>query len=388
MKHGLPRNSQAGHLYLHIPFCSAKCHYCALYSVVAHDGEHRDFAALLLREYELHSSELTPLETIYIGGGTPAMLGLSGLRTLTRGLAERRLTDKAAEWTVELNPASTDRELLQLLRASGVNRLSFGAQSFDDATLIRIGRGHDAAAIERSLAQAAAFGFDNLGLDLIAGLPGVSDSVWRQTLQRACASGCRHLSVYGLMLEPGSGLQRQVAAGLQLPDAAAQLDALALAEELLQAEGFERYEISNYARPGYRCRHNLAVWQGADYLGLGPAAASRIGLRRWTNAANLEAWQSALRSDKLPPVESSDTLTAADDAIERTLFKLRLASGLTPDELRERLPALTAQADTWQKRLSQLEQHNITEAVPGRSGSWRLTARGREVADSVMEALL
>ena len=330
------------------------------------------------------------IATLYTGGGTPGLLGIEGFRRLADGLRARSLLADIAEWTVELNPASTTSPLLDTLRAAGVTRLSFGAQCFEDAILRRIGRRHTAAATRRALAAARRAGFDNLGLDLIAGLPGMTPAAWRATLRQALDLGCAHLSVYGLGLEPGTRLQAAAQAGmLTLPDTDAQMDALAEAETILAAGGFTRYEISNYARPGMACRHNLAVWRGEDYLGLGPAAASRIGRRRWTNLSDLSAYTQALEADTLPPRSDFDELDAEADALERFAFGVRLGEGISPAAAARARPVLAPRVAEWEACLTRLAAQGITEEVPGTSDRrWRLTPRGSEVTDAVIRDLL
>jgi oxygen-independent coproporphyrinogen-3 oxidase len=419
------------HLYLHVPFCRSKCDYCAFYSVTdAAAATRAAYPVLLLRELDLHLQAALPppppppaqghshcggppcppagavraarmpppppqaaapsIATLYTGGGTPGLLGIEGFRRLADGLRARSLLADIAEWTVELNPASTTSPLLDTLRAAGVTRLSFGAQCFEDAILRRIGRRHTAAATRRALADARRAGFDNLGLDLIAGLPGMTPSGWRETLRQALDLGCAHLSVYGLGLEPGTRLQAAAQAGmLTLPDTDAQMDALAEAETILAAGGFTRYEISNYARPGMACRHNLAVWRGEDYLGLGPAAASRIGRRRWTNLSDLSAYTQALEADTLPPRSDFDELDAEADALERFAFGVRLGDGISPAAAARARPVLAPRVAEWEACLTRLAAQGITEEVPGTSDRrWRLTPRGREVTDAVIRDLL
>jgi oxygen-independent coproporphyrinogen-3 oxidase len=376
------------HLYLHVPFCDGKCHYCGFYSVVDPADARTHYAAQVGREAELLGCEGAVFQTLYIGGGTPGVLGAKGLFHLAQALRERGLLNGVEEWTVELNPATVDAERLDVLRASGVTRISLGAQILDDTVLKQIGRRHDAAAVERAIDAVREAGFDNYGLDLIAGLPGVTELVWRDTLDRAIALGCAHLSVYGLGIEPKTVLMEQVRNGLSVPDADAQLDALAVAEQVLTACGFERYEISNYARPGRACRHNCAVWRGADYLGLGPSAASRVGRTRWTNRADLDAWQAAIRSDRLPPRENEEVLTEEDDALERFVFGVRLNEGVSPSDFVRHHPVLAPRVAAWETGFGRLVTQGIAERIPASEGRWRLTARGREVADAVIRELL
>jgi oxygen-independent coproporphyrinogen-3 oxidase len=376
------------HLYIHVPFCDGKCHYCGFYSVVAAPSLtalYQDLPASELEHFlsSPHQAAGEPVRTVYMGGGTPALLGPEGLKRLADTLSDRVPLDGVEEWTVELNPASASPVILKALQGLGVNRLSIGAQIFDDDTLTRIGRRHTAETAYRAIRLAQDSGFNNVGIDLIAGLPKVTTALWQDTLEQATALGLTHLSVYALSLEPGTPLAAQAAKGLAVPGDDEQLASLAQAESVLNQAGYSRYEISNYALPGFECQHNLGIWRGNDFLGLGPAAASRVGHARWTNSEDLAEYIEALMQGQQPPCEK-ETLGATDDAMERIVFALRLSEGLDPFDAAQRFPVLRDRADLWEERLENLARHGITE----RGGlRWRLTARGREICDAVIRDL-
>ena len=377
------------HLYIHVPFCDGKCHYCGFFSVVATPSVIELYSTLPAREYDCHLTSMpelgkVPLRTLYMGGGTPAMLGNDGLKRLADALAKRLSFDTLEEWTVEITPASSSAALFATLSAIGVNRISIGVQSFDGTILKRIGRRHDAQAAVAAIKRAQDAGFANIGIDLIAGLPGVIPALWSETLDRAISLSLTHLSVYALTVESGTPLAQQVEDGLELPGDDDQLAALDQAEAAFGEAGFARYEISNYALPGFECRHNLAVWRGYDYLGLGPAAASRVGRMRWTNSKDLEAYIGDVKNDTPPPGEST-AFDAAEDAEERVIFALRLSEGIDLVAEARRFPALAGRVDAWEQRLADLAVPGITERVGDR---WRLTARGREVCDAVLRELV
>lgn len=366
------------HLYVHVPFCRSKCAYCAFHSTVETPPD--GYADRIATEARLRAPGGLAAQTVYVGGGTPTALGPDGLALLCAAIRGSLRADAPPprEWTVEANPGTLCRETAIRLRAAGVTRLSLGAQAFDAATLARLGRRHDADAIRGAVAIARSAGFAEVGLDLIAGVPGTGPTAWTRTLEAALALEPDHLSVYALTVEPGTALADAVAEGtLRMPDDDAQLDALALAGERLAAAGFHRYEISNYARPGHECRHNLAVWRGEDYLGLGPSAASRWGLCRWTNHPDNAAWSAALAAGILPP-RDEEVLPPGEDATERFVTGLRLTEGVAPDRSSERGRA-------WEGSLRRLASLGLVEAVGTR---WRLTGRGREVADAVAAELL
>jgi oxygen-independent coproporphyrinogen-3 oxidase len=364
-------------VYVHVPFCRSKCSYCAFHSTVATPPA--SYADEVGAELRMHAPQGLALQTLYVGGGTPTALGTDGVAALCRVLRAAWLPDAPppAEWTVEANPGTLSQGMTGQLRRAGVTRVSIGAQSFDPATLAVLGRCHDADAVRSAVAAAREAGIPRVGLDLIAGVPGLTPPVWRQTLEAALALEPDHLSVYALTVEPGTPLARAIDEGcIRMPDDDAQLDAIALAEGVLAERGYVRYEISNYAREGCECLHNLAVWRGEDYLGVGPAAASRRGLLRWTNAADLAAWRTALASGRRPLCEA-ETLTPEEDAAERLLTGLRLREGVCLEASEQGL--------RWTQRLAALAQLGVVERAPNRR--WRLSARGREVADAVVREL-
>jgi oxygen-independent coproporphyrinogen-3 oxidase len=324
--------------------------------------------------------------TIYFGGGTPSILSTRQMARLCKMVRRRWAHGVPLEWTVEANPGTLPPDKLRVLREAGVNRISLGAQSFDDRVLQSLGRRHTAADIVRTLDAVRATGIDNIGIDLIACLPGVTDEQWRITLQRAAALGSAHLSVYALSLDRGSEFSRRATAGtLAEPTETAQLKALRTAATVLKSAGYYRYEISNFARRGSACQHNLAFWRGGDYLGFGPAAASRSGRSRWANRADLAAYHEALQAGRRPP-RSRETLTAWQDASERLAFAFRLTEGID-------LAAFCVAhgindqplVARWRDALASLADSGLVRHCRDR---WRLTSRGRDLADRVASELL
>ncbi|MBQ7190435.1 MAG: radical SAM family heme chaperone HemW [Kiritimatiellae bacterium] len=376
------------HLYIHIPFCLGKCVYCGFYSVTADTGTRVRYAASPARELrsfvESGMADVRP-RTLYVGGGTPSLLGCDGLTALFSSIRNTVSLDRLEEATVEINPADTTPLLFQALRGLGVTRISLGAQSFSDDTLRRIGRRHNAQQIREAVRDARAAGFPDVGIDLIAGLPSVSMREWRETLDEAISLSLQHLSVYALSVEPESVLARSQER-FSIPTDEAMLDALSEAENVLSESGFLRYEISNYALQGFECRHNLAVWRGEDYLGLGPAAASRVARFRWTNARDadtyLDRWGEAAATNF--PTENREELSPVEDAIERVIFRFRLAEGIDWKRDLVANPLLQEIAPRWEKVLVSLVPHGIVRRTPT---GFALTRRGREVCDAVLAEL-
>jgi oxygen-independent coproporphyrinogen-3 oxidase len=324
-------------------------------------------------------------ETLYIGGGTPSVLSesqwerlLSILRPVTRGGVQ--------EWTVEANPGALRAATVKSMDVAGVNRISMGVQSFDDAILETICRRHSAADVAAALDVVRAAGISNVGLDLIAGLPGVDANGWLSTLTEAVALDPAHLSVYALGLEPGSRLYRQSRAGeVVVPHDDAVTASLNQAEAVLAGKGYRRYEISNYAKPGRECLHNLSCWRGNDYVGLGPAASSRVGLNRSTHKADLDAYCAALEAGSLPPAER-ECVDERTDLCERLIFGLRLEEGVAFRSRCDDAGAVgRALWERWQPGLKTLcEQGLLLQS----GDCWKATRRGHEVLDSVLAQLV
>lgn len=374
-------------LYVHIPFCLSKCRYCALYSESGRN-DIASYPTLPAKEYLIRNGGTIKVKTVYFGGGTPGILGYDGLKSLVKSLKEAGIDfSEVSEWTVELNPAIISKELLSGLHKLGVNRLSFGVQIMDDKILESLGRRHNVADVIKAFKLARTYGFENIGLDLIADLPNVTNGIWHKTLESAISLNPKHLSVYGLIVEPHTPLADDIENGvLTQPDDDEQMDIIAKTASILESHGLNRYEISNYAHNGYECRHNLACWRGEDYLGLGPAAASRISLERRTNAPNIDQWKKAVENGLLPPTENLETLTLEDDATERFVYGLRLKEGISPSQFAISYPAARPLVEKWGSALEKLTKEGIAQQLS--KGRWSLTQRGIEVADSAIETLL
>ncbi|MFH1476941.1 MAG: radical SAM family heme chaperone HemW [Verrucomicrobiota bacterium] len=359
-------------LYVHVPFCDGKCAYCAFYSVRYEPVLADRYLDSLERELAT-ALPLTP-ETIYIGGGTPSVLSARQVDRLCRLLRAGVATHRLVEWTMEINPGSVDAEKASILAAAGVNRVSLGAQSFNDRILKILGRRHTAADIVKAVTILRAAGIGHIGLDLIACVPGCTRALWRKTLRQAVTLAPRHVSVYALTNEEGTRLNRLLERRMTalLPEAA-QLAMLDLAETELTRAGFSRYEISNYAQAGFECRHNAACWRGEQYVGLGPAAASHVGLKRGINRADVRAYMAAIETGHSPPCDV-EVLTPALKRQEQVIFGLRMAAGIA-----------VSMASEYEAALNALRTDGLVNL---RAGHWVLTARGRNLADYVAVELI
>lgn len=379
-------------LYVHVPFCDGKCDYCAFYSTLYTNALGDEWLRAIEAEAGLLRREFGRIRpgTVYFGGGTPTLLSEAQLERLILVVRDRLFErgwgrEAGVEWSVEANPGSLTRGKLELLREAGVNRISLGAQSFHDDVLATLGRRHRLADVLEAIRAIHAAGFGNWGMDLIACVPGVSEAVWQETLRQAVAFGPPHLSVYALTAEEGAMLAERVRRGdLQLLDDERQLGMLNLAEAALTDAGYGRYEISNYAKPGFECRHHLSCWRGGNYVGIGCAASSRVGHRRWSNRADLAGYLRAAGRGELPEREL-DMLTPAVDAVERLVFGLRMAEGVDPAGIAAATSCGDALPEMWRGRLETLAEEGLVKAG---GGVWRLTRRGREMADHVAVELM
>jgi oxygen-independent coproporphyrinogen-3 oxidase len=332
----LPRS-----LYIHVPFCTRRCSYCDFAVQATSAAPVAEWLDAVTRELRLLALDqgwdrALPLDTLYLGGGTPSLLGCGAMAELAVGLREHASWDaEAVEWTCEANPESFTPELAHDWRAAGVNRLSLGAQSFQEPVLRWMGRVHGPAGPGRAMAAARAAGFENVSVDLIFGVPSRLDRDWRADLEGALALEPEHVSLYGLTAEAATPLGRWVREGREtLADEDRYAEEYLLAHEVLTGAGFEHYEVSNFGKPGLRSRHNFVYWTGAPYAALGPGAhAFYPPTRRW----NLREWpgyRDALLSGRLP-VDGEERVSEEDAALERVWLGLRTDLGFPLEDASE-----------------------------------------------------
>jgi oxygen-independent coproporphyrinogen-3 oxidase len=403
-------------LYVHIPFCIAKCGYCDFNSYAGQESLIPAYAEALLREAEMWSAACPrwQAETLFFGGGTPSLMPVAEMERLLEGLRRRLRLTPDAEVTLEANPGTVDKPYLSRLRELGVNRLSLGVQSFRDDELAFLGRIHSAEEARSAYRAARSAGFENVSLDLIFGLPGQTADRWLESLEEAIGLGPEHLSLYALTIEEETPLGRDVACGrTPAPDPDLQAELYVRSAERLASAGYEQYEISNWARPGRRCRHNLTYWRNGFWLGLGAGAhshlpgirepgtrnqepgigdrcyrfAAEVSPRRYIELVN-ETWkqwsqEGTLTVDEMRQVtfrEEADPSLALSDTL---VLGLRLCDGVSLSELRRRFgqAALESHAAAFEEAVSL----GLLERADGRL---RLTARGRLLANEVLVRLL
>jgi oxygen-independent coproporphyrinogen-3 oxidase len=380
-------------LYLHIPFCSQRCTYCDFYFVTTRQ-DHTSFVQALCTElvhYGHTHGRKEPIETIYFGGGTPSLLHEDELQRILQTIYDHFDASAVRETTLELNPEDVDDDYLMGLQALGFDRLSIGIQSFYADDLAFMNRSHTAEQAAAIVPLARRAGFENLSVDLIFGLPEQPEEYWAANLQKVVQLEVPHLSTYSLTIEERTPLYKQVQRGLVVPAEESTLaDRYRFTMDYLRQHGYEHYEISSFARPGYRSQHNQLYWDHRNYLGFGPSAHSfwqqslpRPGVYRWANVRNLKRYEALLAQRQLP-IDQKEALDLDTLAEEHLLLRLRTAEGLDLDALEQRygVDLLYEKVDD----LAWLEAEGYIEPIRG--GRVRLTDRGKVVCDAVTARLL
>ncbi|MEL1133975.1 radical SAM family heme chaperone HemW [Desulfitobacterium sp. THU1] len=324
-------------LYVHVPFCLRKCAYCAFYSVPLQRSKVEEYLQGLDQEIALRQGEIPDeVSTLFMGGGTPTALSEEELETVFSLLEPRFNFSASAEKTMEANPGTLTAGKLHILKNHGINRISLGVQSFNDALLKRIGRIHSVEDIYDGVNLIRGAGFRNLNLDLMFGLPGQTSEDWQKTLAEVITIQPEHLSIYGLMLEEDTPLALDAGLSKDLPDDDAQAEMYELGKEMLGRAGYIHYETSNYALPGHECQHNLGYWHGEEYLGLGPGAVSCLKNRRRKNYEDLVKYREKLEQGDLPIDSLEDESLTNDERIsERIILGLRLAHGINLENFKK-----------------------------------------------------
>jgi oxygen-independent coproporphyrinogen-3 oxidase len=369
-----PREEAAG-LYVHVPFCRSKCRYCGFYSVPAAGWDTGRVVGAMLRELDRYAGPA--FHTAYIGGGSPTALPAEQLVALARRIRERFAGIE--EFTVECNPGQAESGLLAGLRRAGVNRLSFGAQSFHAAELELLGRRHGVEDIRRSVGLARGAGFDNVGLDLIFAIPGSTLSDWQYSVEAVIDLGVEHVSAYSLSFEAGTTFDAWHKEGrVERVDEELDRAMYEWAVERLGAAGLVQYEISNFARPGCECVHNLGYWENRPFAGVGPGAASYWRGCRTANNADIERYVAAVEGGAEVPGEAQPV--ADDDAVcETAVLNLRMRSGIDLAAFRRRTGH-----DAVQIFAGPIYRYRDQGLIEVTDKAVRLTRQALPIADSVL----
>jgi oxygen-independent coproporphyrinogen-3 oxidase len=381
------------HLYIHLPFCQRICPYCDFSTVVAAGADTSSFLSdlkletRLLGECGLLSTLQTDGGTLFLGGGTPSWFGPDDLEQILNWLTEVA-PGRWLESTLEMNPEDADNDRLQVLRAGGISRLSLGAQSMSTDVLRRLGRIHTPDQVVAAVEAGRLAGF-HLSIDLIFAVPGQQMQEWQRDVARVLELGPDHVSLYNLTFELGTPFTRWRASGRIKPlDDAWEADAYLWALERLRSEGYKRYEVSNFARPGYESVHNRAYWSGVGYLGLGPSAHSLLGDVRTANAFRADDWSSRLHDGEVPweSLEQLDDLTVAR---ERVLLGLRTDDGLALNDLPPgyRDGIIERAQPEIERGLALLDEPDTAGRSEGSRSRLRLTDAGMLLADALAERI-
>jgi oxygen-independent coproporphyrinogen-3 oxidase len=323
-------------LYIHIPFCLSKCHYCNFYSETS--LKHlSSYTQALDREMALYDQPFRKFDTVYFGGGTPSILKANQIADILRSIEGYFSLSEKSEITVEANPGDLDPDFLSSLRKSGVNRLNIGVQSFDDDILDFLGRRHSSRDAVHAIETAYNEGFTNVGLDLIYGIPGQNMKEWMDTLTKAISLKPEHISCYQLTIEADTPLGKRLDKGdITLPDENLQYDFFIKTSECLEDEGYIHYEISNFAREtNFISRHNSKYWNHAPYLGLGPSAHSFSESTRWWNHSSTDRYLRDIRDGK-PPLANTECLDMKSLRMEAFFLGLRTAKGINLQDFKNR----------------------------------------------------
>jgi oxygen-independent coproporphyrinogen-3 oxidase len=362
------QQAKVEHLYVHVPFCAAKCNYCAFYSEAGSAGKMEDYVDALLLELDRCAAELVP-KTIFFGGGTPSLLPTPLMRRILERLASKLPLGQLREWSIECNPSTVSSEKAKLFREFGVNRISMGVQALDDELLETIGRVHSVTGAVDSYQKLREAGFQNINLDLMFGLPGQTMDHWTKTLNKAIQLGPEHLSTYCLILEEDTHFWSLLQKGLIKPDEELELAMYETGMEMLAAAGYRQYEISNFAKPDRECAHNIAYWESEDYIGLGPSACSTVGDKRWQTAPDTDRYIAAMRNGERA-LAYEEPLTPELRAAERAAFGMRMNAGVPASLLRGR----------WDKQVAELLSADLVQWSHDRL---QPTKRGILFADEV-----
>ena len=371
-----PSIKRTAGLYVHIPFCEAKCRYCGFYSEPIKNHAPQRLVSAIIRELGQYD-HIETFQTVYIGGGSPSCLPAEQLLRLIREITSH--WPKPEEFTIEVNPGQVNKGIFSQLRTAGVTRISIGAQSFNPDELTFLGRRHSVGDIGRAVEMARQAGFENIGLDLIFAIPHSTLSSWKYSLCSAIDLGVQHISAYALTYEEGTPLQKSVEAGEVAPvDEETDRQMYETTIDELEKAGFKQYEISNFAKPGFECKHNLNYWANKPYIGVGPAAGAYWNGKRTLNISDIKKYIEAIEQGKTVIAES-ETPDNTQIACETAVLNLRRRCGIILDEF-EKQTGFDAMK-LFAEPIGRYQNLGLIEATDGRLF---LTRDALPIADSVL----
>ncbi|MEG0050613.1 MAG: radical SAM family heme chaperone HemW [Terrisporobacter sp.] len=367
-------------LYVHIPFCVKKCKYCDFNSFKLNIDEKKKYLQGLEKEMKFYKNEATDkeIDSIFIGGGTPSVLNEEEVRSLFEKINNNFKISKNAEITMECNPGTINLSKLIAMRESGVNRLSIGLQAVQNHHLKYIGRIHTYEEFEKNYMQARGVGFDNINIDLMYALPNQSEKDWKETLEKVVKLNPEHISAYSLILEENTELFDMYNKGeFNLLDEDTDIEMYEYTIKYLKANGYNQYEISNYAKSGYECNHNILYWKCENYIGLGASASGYLGDIRYNNICDLEKYETVVFDNK-KPVESEEILKDEDKIEENVFLGLRMNEGIHFKYFEQKYN--TNFKEKYKEQLEKLEKMNLIKVD---DEGMALTQKGREISNTV-----
>lgn len=381
-------------LYIHVPFCIKKCAYCDFLSAPAGEEERQRYVETMIKEIQGYRKKYQEycVTTIFVGGGTPSVLSGEQIKEVFNALRASFVIDAQAEITIEVNPGTVTEEKVEAWMQAGVNRISIGLQSVNDEELQMLGRMHTYKDFLNTYHLLRDKGFNNLNIDLISAIPGQTLESWKKTLSTVAELEPEHISAYSLIVEEGTpfysiygegGADGNLESMVQpLPDEETERFIYEETETILQKYGYDRYEISNYAKPGYACRHNEGYWRRVNYLGVGLGASSLIENQRFRNFSTYDVYMDAIQNQKLFH-EEVKSLSVTDEMEEFMFLGLRMMSGISREEFQKKFGKKIE--TVYEKQIQQLKKDGLIEFVENRI---RLTKRGIDISNYVFEQFL
>lgn len=364
-------------LYIHIPFCVKKCKYCDFNSYKMVESEKNRFLADLKKEMSLYKNKEKKISSIFFGGGTPSILKNEDMKMIMDEIKNNFTIDEDAEISMECNPGTLNQDKLMFMKDLGINRLSIGLQAVQEDLLSYIGRIHNYEEFEKNYIEARNVGFENINVDLMYNLPNQTFEDWKETLHKIVKLNPEHISAYSLILEEGTKLyDMYLNKEFELGDEEEDIKMYEYTIDYLKSNGYNQYEISNYSKKGYECKHNILYWKCKNYIGLGPGASGYINNIRYNNECNLDIYHDKLSKNQ-KPIDFFETLTLKDKIEEKIIMGLRMNEGIIFKDFEE------FGIDFEEKYKEQLDKHSKLNLIVRTDQGFRFTQKGREISNNI-----